>query len=372
MKVVLLSNGNSIHTARWANSLTVRGHDVYLLYNKGHAPKVHPIDGRVKQIQLKFSGKIGYYLNGISVNKLLKKINPDVVNAHYASGYGTLARMAKARKLVLSVWGSDVYDFPNESIIKNVILKKNVKYADILASTSYCMAKQLKKVMGDENLEVFVTPFGVDTKLFDSDKFSKKNSNDIILGIIKSLQPKYGIDVFIESVGVLLKRLYERQLKDIAQRIKVEIYGDGEQKEELINRVNELSMTKIVSFIDRIPNSQVPERISRFSVFCATSVLNSESFGVSVVEAMAMKVPVVVSDVDGYKEVVEDKKTGIIVKRGNIEELAEALETMVLDEELRKELGENGRRRVEKLYNWDDNVTIMEKLYERVIKMYGK
>ena len=54
----------------------------------------------------------GYYLNAPLLQRLAEKIKPDVVNAHYASGYGTLMRRAKLKNTVLSVWGSDVYDFP--------------------------------------------------------------------------------------------------------------------------------------------------------------------------------------------------------------------------------------------------------------------
>ena len=59
------------------------------------------------------------------------------------------------RPVLLSVWGSDVYDFPNESKIKKESLKKNILAATKIASTSECMARELKKVrrkaVGDRN-----------------------------------------------------------------------------------------------------------------------------------------------------------------------------------------------------------------------------
>ena len=95
MKILFLSAANSVHTVKWVNTLAERKHEIHLVFNCGHAPSVDKIDGRVHLYQLKYSGTKGYYLNAKELKKLNKKINPDVINVHYASGYGTLARMAK-------------------------------------------------------------------------------------------------------------------------------------------------------------------------------------------------------------------------------------------------------------------------------------
>ena len=149
MKILFLSAANSIHTVKWVNALVEKGHEVVLVSNKGHEPKEDALDNRIQFYCLKYSGNLGYFLNAKELSILVKKIKPTVINVHYASGYGTLARIAKLPPYLLSVWGSDVYDFPYESKIKNRILKKNIKNADMLASTSKCMAQQLRKVMSD-------------------------------------------------------------------------------------------------------------------------------------------------------------------------------------------------------------------------------
>lgn len=372
MKVLFLSAGNSIHTVKWVNALARRGNEVHLIYNKNHTPVEDMLDQNIICHCLKYGGTLGYYLNALELKKITKVIKPDVINVHFASGYGTLARIARIGPVLLSIWGSDVYDFPYESKIKNIILKRNVKYADMIASTSYCMARQLRKVMEDKNLNIDVTPFGVDICQFNPMRFEKKESEDILIGNIKILRPKYGIDIFIKSISLLLDMLKKDGMSDVAKRIRVEIYGDGEQKEELMKLTEELALKEVVHFMGKIPNVEVPEKLSNFDIFCATSVLNSESFGVAVVEAMAMEVPVVVSDVDGFSEVVENQKTGIIVEKGDIEKLADALKKMILNPDYRKELGKSGRKRVKELYNWDDNVTTMEKLYKKMLMLHLK
>lgn len=364
MKILFLSAANSIHTVKWVNALAKRGHKIYLVYNSGHEPKRDKIDENVELRRLKYGGAKGYYLNAGELRRMADKINPDVINVHYASGYGTLARVSGIKPILLSVWGSDVYDFPNESYIKKKILQKNVNYASKLASTSFCMAEQLKKVMDNLDLEIEVTPFGVDLQLFDVSNYEIESNDYITLGNIKMLKPKYGIAEFIKAVSVLIKDLERERGKSFVEKIRVEIYGDGEQRQELEELIDKLNLGKIVFLKGRIENNRVPEVLSKFDVFCATSMLDSESFGVAVVEAMAMEVPVVVTNTDGFKEVAVDGSTGFIVSKGNVDEIANALKKLIVNKSLREKFGKNGRKRVKELYDFSKNVDTMEELYK--------
>lgn len=367
MRILFLSAANSIHTVKWVNALADRGHEVYLVYNTGHEPNLDKINRKIHLKRLKHSGTKAYYLNARELRRLSMQIKPDVINVHYASGYGTLARKSKIGPILLSVWGSDVYDFPYDSRLKNRILKKNVNYASRLASTSSCMAEQLRKVMGDPGLEVFITPFGVDVEVFSPLDLAEKDNDTILLGNIKMLKPKYGIAEFVKAVELLLCNLKEKQREDLTRKIKVDIYGDGEQREELEKMIYNRKLGEVVCLKGRVPNTMVPLILSEFDVFCATSMLDSESFGVAVVEAMAMGVPVVATDVDGFKEVVENGETGIIVERGNVQKIAEALERLICDKELRNEMGNRGRKRVENFFNFEKNVDTMENIYREMM-----
>ena len=109
MKLVILAAGNSIHTARWVNALTQRGIDVFLLSAQAFTESFHD---QVRCIRLPFSAPHGYLMNVPAVRRWCSRIKPDLMHAHYASGYGTLGRLAGIRPFVLSVWGSDVFEFP--------------------------------------------------------------------------------------------------------------------------------------------------------------------------------------------------------------------------------------------------------------------
>ena len=83
MKIMFVSAANSTHTVRWVNALAERGHEVYLVSNRGHEPKEDALNSRVKLYLMKHSGGKGYYLNAGELRKIAKRINPDVINVHW-------------------------------------------------------------------------------------------------------------------------------------------------------------------------------------------------------------------------------------------------------------------------------------------------
>jgi hypothetical protein len=89
----------------------------------------------------------GYFRNVPVLRRLLVTERADLLNVHYASGYGTTAALSGFRPWMLSVWGSDVYDFPYESRLKGWWLRRNLRQADLIGSTSEAMAQQVKALV---------------------------------------------------------------------------------------------------------------------------------------------------------------------------------------------------------------------------------
>lgn len=359
-KLLILSAASSIHTVKWVNALS-KFYEVHLVYCPNHAPKIHKINDNVFLHELKYKAKLGYYTNCLQMRKLYKIIKPDIINVHYASGYGTLSRLAKLPNTILNVWGSDVYDFPNESKLKKNILRKNIFYATKLASTSEVMAKEVYRQFPELKKEIAITPFGVDTNKFR--KIDGKKTDKFIIGNIKALSPKYGIKYIILGVDDFIKKLIAENKN--YKNVECQIYGDGDQKEELIELVKSLGLEKTILFKGRIPNEEVPKTLSTFNVFCAASVVNSESFGVAIVEAMSCEVPVIATKIDGFNEVMVDKVTGIMVEKENYKEISNALWYIYNNEKKSIEFGKNGRKRVLEKYNWNNNVKTMIDVYEK-------
>lgn len=356
MKVLFISAADSIHTVRWVNSLAERKQDVILVSLPNHRMETNKIREDVKVFYLPVSGTKGYYLNAIALKKIYHRYHPDVVNVHYASGYGTLVRIARIPNVLLSVWGSDVYDFPYQSKLKMKIIKKNLLYAKRLASTSYVMAEQIKKLIG--NVPVSVTPFGVDINLFR--KIPEIKHEGFIVGTVKTLSPKYGIDIIIKAFRIFCQRV------EVTGSVKLVIYGKGESEQELRELCRNEEIEDKVYFGGFISNDKVPQILNGMDVCCFGSRMDSESFGVAAVEAMACEIPVIATDVDGFTEVISMRKSGFIVHRDAPEEMAEYILELYHSAVLRECIGKNGRRRVLQNYNWNNNIDMMLALYEAV------
>lgn len=358
MKIVFLAPANSIHTVRWVNSLAERGHDITLLTL--HGTELNHIKDGVKVIKLPFSAPLGYYANTWAAKKILRKIKPDLLHTHYASGYGTLSRFIGYSPTLLSVWGSDVFEFPYQSESNRKIITKNLQSATKIASTSYAMKVQTEKLIQPIQ-EISVTPFGIDLNKFKPDRnASDKSNGKLIIGMLKTMESKYGPQYLLQAIPLLLNKL-EHMSSKRREEIQVLMVGRGNETEKLKSQASELGIGDIVTFVGEVPHQEVPIYLNKMDIYCAPS--EQESFGVAVIEASACGVPVIVSNVGGLPEVVKDGETGYIVESKNPEQIADKLFELVVDRERRERFGVNGRKFVEEQYDWEKNVSLMEDVY---------
>jgi len=370
MRAVLLAGASSIHTIRWANGLNAAGVEVHVITQH---PVLEPMDEGVNVHQFPFHGSVGYFTMVPGVKKLIRKIQPDLINAHYASGYATTARLVGYHPWILSVWGSDVYDFPYKSPVHKFWVKGNLKAADAVASTSHCMAKQTRSLL-PSLARIAITPFGVYINPFASmcQPLSERKPDDqLVIGTVKTMAPKYGIDTLIHAFALLKARLV-REAPGLASRLRLRLIGDGYQMQKLKQLAKEVKVGDVTEFIGRIPHSEVPKALSKLDIYVALSRLDSESFGVAIIEAGAAGRPVVVSDAGGLPEVVIDQQTGMVVSRENPQAAADALYHLVMQPELRIQMGEAGKAHVSATYDWDTCVRQMLSVYDQTIENYRK
>lgn len=360
MKILILGGAHSIHIQRWVEALAERGHSITIVSQDRAPDWICP--AQVDLRYLPYSGNIGYFLNAIALRRILRDIQPDIMNAHYASGYGTMAAICGFTPTLLSVWGSDVYDFPNESAMKRRLLIWNLRRATRVSSTSEAMARQVGRLTPELPLP-YVTPFGVDIKKFAPTSADRDQTNQIVIGTVKTLAHIYGIDLLIRAYGQLL--IDPAILAaGLSNKLHLRIVGTGPERLSLEALAAEEGLSNRIEFVGAVSHSRVPEMLQGLDVYVAAS--RQESFGVAVVEASACGVPVVVTDVDGFSEVVEQDRTGFIVPREDVGCLEAAIKSLILSAPLRKRLGEGGRASVQKRYDWDVSVSRMIECYEQV------
>jgi len=353
MKVCLLAPANSVHTLKIAYSLKESGNDVFIV--SFHKPLPKDVNALYLPSIMPPLGKFNYLLHIPKIKKVVEQYRPDILHAHYVSSYGFVGSLLNYHPFMVSVWGSDIFDFPKKSFLHKYLVKFALKKADFVLSTSSIMAEETKKYI---DKEVSVTPFGVDCEKFKPMP-ELKPKDKIIIGTIKALKPKYGIEYLIRAFKILIDKYPYLPLE-------LHIGGEGYLKEELEILVRSLNIEDKLRFLGFIPHDKVPKYFNMFTV--SVSVSESESFGVAVLEAEACGVPVVVSNIGGLPEVVKNGETGFIVPPKDAQATANAIENILLDEELRRKFSVNARNFVLYKYNWEKNFKLITEIYKEAIE----
>ena len=215
------------------------------------------------------------------------------------------------------------------------------------------MAKEANKYT---NKHVDVTFFGVDMDKFKPIEVEK--SEGFTIGIIKSLEKKYGIEYLIKAFKYI-----KDEYKD--KKMTLKIGGSGTQKENLESLARELGVEEDVIFLGRINPENVAKTFNSFDVTVFPSL--REGFGVAAIESEACEVPVIVTNVGGHPESLDNGKTGLIVEPKDPEGLKDAIIKIMQDDELRLNMGKAGRLFVRENYEVNSNFTDIGKIYENIL-----
>lgn len=355
MKIAVLAVATNIHTIRWVNAIAGRGIEVLLITQQPPRPEdYHPA---VMFHILPFKEGLAYALNAFALRRAFDRSGADLLHVHYAGGYGAMAWLSGIRRRLVSVWGGDVYDVPHRSILHRILVLGALKGAMRITSTSHVMAEEVRRLGVNERVDVI--PFGVDTQLFTPAPVAERKGQ-FVIGTVKSLQRKYGIDTLIRGFAAALEYPAFAALDPV-----LHIAGAGEARDEYESLAQAVGQGRIF-FEGHVDHGHVPAILRRFDIYVAVSRDDSESFGVAIIEASACGLPVIVSDAGGLPEVVEHGVTGLVIERDSPSRLAKAIISLAADERVRRGMGAAGRERVKRKYEWSDCVDRMAELYEEL------
>ena len=365
MKILLLADAWSSHTAKWANSLSKSDIEVEIFSLSEYDIKQYLVDIKIEVVDFSKTAKRkkdgslfkSIYLSTLPrLKKKIKEFKPDILHAHSASSYGFLGALTGFHPYYISAWGSDVLIFPKKSLIHRGLLKFSFRNAERIFSSSRIMAIEAANY---SKKEVNIINFGVDTDLFKPLEISNKIKNaDLVLGTVKTLDYNYGIEFLIEAFSAVVKNHPDK-------RLKLLLVGGGGMENELKNLAKKLGVFEQSIFTGRVSYTEVPSYHNMIDITIFPS--KSESFGVSALEASACEKPIIVSNVGGLPEVVIDNKTGFIFESGNISKLINKIEILLKDSKMRENFGKAGREFVINNYNWNTNVQEMIYFYNRDI-----
>jgi len=212
--------------------------------------------------------------------------------------------------------------------------------------------------------EYTVIPNGVDVELFGRadlrpvEEFADGCPNILFVG---RLERRKGLPYLIEAFARVKPEMPDARL------IVVGAY-DGLEKLPFLFQVRHLGLND-VHFIGRVTDRELARYYRTADVYCAPST-GMESFGMVLLEAMASGAPIVASDIEGYREVMEDGVQGVLVKPEQPEELAAAILSLLRDPARRRAMSASGREKAQR-YAWPIIATHLLEFYlsvrERVL-----
>src|SRR3989338_4066742 len=196
----------------------------------------------------------------------------------------------------------------------------------------------LKSLLAGINENIMVFPSGVDTKTFKPEQKIKNRKKVILMTGRTSYSPK-GFSVLRNACKELLRK-----------RDDFLLYFTADPEFE-INNLEEKEKNNFI-FIDWVPQSRLPLLYNN-SVICVVPSTWREPFGITAIEAMACGKPVIASKIGGLEEIIEDGKNGFFIEPGNVRSLMQKLEILLENEDMRIRMGEEGRKKAEREYDWD-------------------
>ena len=297
-------------------------------------------------------GDLVFNLNPLAIKKLLEREQFDVLHFHNFIAPSAIQILEKSDSLNIITSHANVEAMP--------LIKK------MIGGLNNSINRKVSGVIGVApfNLDLFdkfegpkeVIPNGVDLLEFNPsikrlNKFDQKKINILFLGRIEE---RKGL-IYLLKAYKILKRKYNN--------IRLIIVGDGPLKNECQEYVQANKLDDVF-WEGKQTGKIVAQYYSTCDIYCSPAIFG-ESFGIVLLEAMASKKPVVAFSNTWYKELLKvTKGENFLVTPKDEVELSSKLEKLIIDEKLRKEMGEWGLKEVEK-YSWD-------KVADRVLNFYKK
>lgn len=203
--------------------------------------------------------------------------------------------------------------------------------SDAIIALTESMRQEIIKA-GQPKDRIYVVPNMINIP--EDYHFRHPSENEIpTIGVCARMVEIKGIDVFIEALAELKQRHIP---------FKAKIAGDGKEKSRYIHLIHHHGLEKDITLLGWVDNTQ--EFYQNIDIFCLPS--RQETFGMVILEAMLHSLPMVLTDVSGPQEIVGHSESAILVPPNDPLKMADALEQIIYDKRLAKELAMNAFNRV--------------------------
>lgn len=318
--------------------------------------------GRLRELLFKTTGI------GFPIEERLRGLNPRLLHAHFGPD-GVLA-LPLARRLriplVVTFHGYDATIRPEYArqsyythrnyVRKRALLQREAKL--FIAVSNFIRTKLIEQGFPED--KIIRHYIGVDTKLFCPQHDAPRDQREKIVLFVGRLVPVKGADYLIRAMSEVQRRLPDAELV---------LIGDGPQRAEL----EALAAAQLgkYRFLGMLPPQEVKAWMNRAGVFSVPSVPMAdgaeEAFGISFLEAAAMRLPVASFKTGGIPEAVSDGETGLLSAPRDVRALAADIALLLEDETLRRRMSARGRERACEHFDLIRQTRKLEDIYHAVL-----
>jgi len=301
--------------------------------------------------------------------RTLKDLKPELVQTYNigAIDAAPIAKLAGVRRIVHAEHGRDALDPQGERRKYRYLRRGLSPCIDRFIAVSRELEDWLNAKVGIPRSHVVHIANGIDTTQFIQAASARENRPllrafappgtllIVTVGRLDPVKDQMGLITAFKHLCVLLPE--ERD------RLRLVIIGEGLQRAALESQITSLGLGDQVQLLGN--RSDVASLLTECDIFVLSSV--AEGMPVTLLEAMAVELPVVATDVGGMSEVVLSGNTGLLVPMSDPQALAKALSGYVLDNDLRARHGAAGRERVETGFSLSDMVSAYTALYDGLL-----
>lgn len=368
--------GISSHVLGLASEMRKRGHEVVIITkqaNDAHRYKRFE-DGELSQLRcvkpLFPLPTIIVPPNPSEIGKVLKREGFDIVHAHHTFTPTPLLSVAAAKRLEVPAvltnhtifLVSDLRYFWTPMSYVLFPFRKYIDKADKVIAVSQAAAEFIANFA--EREKVVVVPNGVDISRFNPISRKFEGSSDFSAEKDRSIILYVGRLVYRKGLHVLLKAM--PFILDEFPHVQLLIAGRGYMESFLRLFVKRLRLEDHTKLLGFVPNEELPKLYNISDLFILPS-LYCESFGITLLEAMASEKAIVASRVGGIPEVIQNGVTGLLFERGDERDLAKAVLNVLTDRSFAETLASNARKEVEEKYSWPIVAEEIEEIYKAVL-----
>ncbi len=381
----VIGGGVELHAINLSKELVKMGHNVtYLTGAIPNSKKDTMIDGvKIKRIdylsligkaydpqQLKFSRQLFFLLKTKFLRKKIHSLveNSDIFHGHiYSSGLAAYFLSKKSKAKAINTIHGSYYKYWNELTrnpfavwfykgMERRLAPLLARKADYQIHTDFDFAETVKKWCKPKNAKKVVTVLnGVDIQKFNyktkPNPMISEEAGPIIM-TTRRLVVKNGV--------IFLARSFKKITEEYPTA-KLYIIGDGPERNNIYREVQRLGLEKSVIFVGMVPNDSIPSFLSRADIIVVPSIVEASS--ISVLEAMAMKKPVVASDIPGIREITKKGAHCILVKSKDISQLADGILSLLKDKEKSERVAQLGFDEVTANFSWKKKAKEIEQIY---------